>query len=148
MLSIVFLSSGLQIGSSGSDGLVKLWNVKDGACVNTMDNHTDKIWALETNSDESLLVSGSSDSNITVWKDVTALRIEQDEKAKVETMVHKQDLEIFESKGEYGNALLLALYLDSPFKILTILKKVYTSCDQDTQLNVNTVLATLSQADV
>jgi WD40 repeat protein len=32
----------MQLVSTASDGLVKLWNVKDEECVKTLDNHEDK----------------------------------------------------------------------------------------------------------
>jgi hypothetical protein len=34
--------------SSGSDGLCKLWNIRTTDCVQTMDEHDYKIWALDT----------------------------------------------------------------------------------------------------
>jgi WD40 repeat protein len=33
----------MQLVTSASDGLVKLWNIKDEACVKTLDNHEDKV---------------------------------------------------------------------------------------------------------
>ena len=43
MLRVDFLSQGMQLVSTASDGLVKLWNIKDEACVKTLDNHEDKV---------------------------------------------------------------------------------------------------------
>ena len=43
MLRVDFLSSGMQLVTSASDGLVKLWNIRDEACVRTLDNHEDKV---------------------------------------------------------------------------------------------------------
>ena len=57
--------------SSASDGLVKLWNVREEECIATMDNHEDKVWALAVSSDESVVVSGAADSMITFWQDST-----------------------------------------------------------------------------
>ena len=33
----------MQLLTSSSDGLVKLWNIKDEECVKTLDNHEDKV---------------------------------------------------------------------------------------------------------
>lgn len=33
----------MQLVTTSSDGLVKLWNIKDEACVKTLDNHEDKV---------------------------------------------------------------------------------------------------------
>ena len=53
---------------SGSDGLLKLWTIKNNECVKTFDEHKDKVWALATTSDETSLITGGGDSNIIVWK--------------------------------------------------------------------------------
>ena len=53
---------------SGSDGLVKLWTIKNNECVRTLDEHEDKIWALAVSSCEETVVTGAADSNIIVWK--------------------------------------------------------------------------------
>lgn len=46
VLCCQFLSRGLQVASGSADGLVRLWDVRSGECVNTFDRHEDKIWAL------------------------------------------------------------------------------------------------------
>ena len=43
VLRVDFLSMGQQLVTSSSDGLVKLWNIKDEECVKTLDNHDDKV---------------------------------------------------------------------------------------------------------
>lgn len=42
VLRVDFLTNGMQLVTSASDGLVKLWNIKDEQCVKTLDNHEDK----------------------------------------------------------------------------------------------------------
>ena len=37
------MSAGMQLMTAASDGLVKLWNIRDEQCVATMDNHTEKV---------------------------------------------------------------------------------------------------------
>lgn len=54
--------------SSGSDGLVKLWTIKTNECVKTLDAHQDKVWALHASAKDDKMVTGSADSNITVWE--------------------------------------------------------------------------------
>lgn len=53
---------------SGSDGLVKVWTVRTGECVATLDAHTERIWALTTSRDGEVLASGGGDSLICFWK--------------------------------------------------------------------------------
>jgi WD40 repeat protein len=49
----------MQVLSSSADGLVKLWSLRTGECVNTFDEHTGKIWAMSSGGKaESLLATG------------------------------------------------------------------------------------------
>ena len=43
MLRVDFLTRGMQLISCASDGLVKVWNVKDEDCTTTLDNHEEKV---------------------------------------------------------------------------------------------------------
>ena len=72
-----FLSNDLQLLTSSSDGLMKLWATKNEECLATMDNHEDKVWALAINSDERLVVTGAADSVITIWKDNTQEKVQE-----------------------------------------------------------------------
>jgi len=75
------MSSFRQLVSAGGDGLVKVWTIKTGECEVTLDNHTDRIWSLALNENESVLVSGGGDSVMTFWGDTTAL--EKEKQAKI-----------------------------------------------------------------
>lgn len=83
----------MQLITSASDGLVKLWNIKDEECIKTLDNHEDKvclmgllcrcstdlqIWALAISKDEKTIVSAGADSVATFWEDSS--EVEQAEK--------------------------------------------------------------------
>ncbi|KAJ3016175.1 UNVERIFIED_CONTAM: Transducin (beta)-like 3 [Siphonaria sp. JEL0065] len=124
VLKISFLSFGMQMVSSGSDGLVKLWNIKSNECVATFDNHEDKVWALTTKSDESLVVSGGADSKITLWEDCTVEEQEELDKENTEKVSKEQDLNNFLKKKDYKNAIILAMELDKPFRLLTLFKQL------------------------
>lgn len=73
------MTQGQQLVSSSSDGLVKIWNIKDEECAASLDNHEDKIWALAISEDEQTIVSGAADSVVTFWSDCT----QTDEREKV-----------------------------------------------------------------
>uniref|UniRef100_A0A2K6NRR7 Transducin beta like 3 n=1 Tax=Rhinopithecus roxellana TaxID=61622 RepID=A0A2K6NRR7_RHIRO len=45
---VAFVSRGTQLLSSGSDGLLKLWTIKNNECVRTLDAHEDKVWGLHS----------------------------------------------------------------------------------------------------
>lgn len=53
---------------SGSDGLVKLWTIKTNECIKTLDAHQDKVWGLHGSRKDDKMVTGSADSNVTVWE--------------------------------------------------------------------------------
>ena len=87
MLKVSFITSGLQLISSGSDGLVKLWNCKSNECVATLDNHTEKIWALTVRKDEKFVASGGADSLINLWQDCTIEEMEASVKEEEELIL-------------------------------------------------------------
>jgi U3 small nucleolar RNA-associated protein 13 len=43
VLRVGFISKGMQLVSTASDGLVKLWNIREEECVKTLDGHEDKV---------------------------------------------------------------------------------------------------------
>eukprot|EP00842_Homolaphlyctis_polyrhiza_P003866 jgi/Hompol1/4480/HPOL_003675-RA len=121
VLNISFLTAGMQLISSGSDGLIKLWNIKDNECVGTFDNHEDRIWGLAVDQAEQRVFSGSSDSSITIWSDVTVEEKEIQEREQSEKIIKEQDLSLYLVRHDYRNAVMLAMQLDQPFRILGIL---------------------------
>ncbi|KAI8895545.1 WD40-repeat-containing domain protein [Globomyces pollinis-pini] len=121
VLNVSFITAGMQFVSTGSDGLVKLWNVKDGECVGTFDNHEDRIWALSVNKGENHVYTGSSDSTISIWRDVTEEEKQQEQEINDEKITKEQDLTLFLKRKDYKNAIILAMQLDQPFKILKII---------------------------
>ena len=96
VLHVEFISSGLQLASSGSDGLVKVWTIRTNECATTLDNHEDKIWALATKKDDSLIVSGSADARMTVWRDTT-LEDQEIEHKEIQERLVKYVVDIFEN---------------------------------------------------
>ncbi|MCJ1233953.1 U3 small nucleolar RNA-associated protein 13 [Varicellaria rhodocarpa] len=149
-----------QIVSAGGDGLVKIWDVSTGECATTLDNHTDRIWALTTlppptttttttNHKSTILVSGGADSIITFWRDTTStthaalttastLRLEQDQALQNHIRTHN-----------YRDAITLALQLNHPARLLALFTAVvHTSPAEEGSLSgvlaVDVVLASLA----
>lgn len=65
--------------SSSVDGIVKIWNQKKQVCVNTIQMHDEKIWALDV--EDKFVVTGGGDSSVKVWRDCT-LEKELEDKEK------------------------------------------------------------------
>ena len=78
----------MQLVSCASDGLVKVWNIKDEETATTLDNHEEKVWALAISKDEKTIISGAADSVVTIWQDVTVEQ-EEEKAAKEDALIMK-----------------------------------------------------------
>ncbi|KAG1526209.1 hypothetical protein G6F46_005425 [Rhizopus delemar] len=125
VLRVDFLTAGLQLLSAASDGLVKVWTIKTNECAATLDNHTEKVWAVAVRKDEKFVVSAGADSVVNFWEDVTLQEQEEELKEKEELIIKEQELQNFIRKKDYLNAILLALSLEQPFRLLKLFKEVH-----------------------
>jgi hypothetical protein len=92
-------STPLQVISAGSDGLVKLWNIRTSECISTFDEHEDKVWALALGGPgEKVMATGGGDAVVAVWEDVT----EADQAAAQE-----QEEELLQKEQALQNALVV-----------------------------------------
>ncbi|RKP08927.1 quinon protein alcohol dehydrogenase-like superfamily [Thamnocephalis sphaerospora] len=123
-LRVEFLTAGTQLVSTGSDGLVKLWTIKTNECTETLDDHEDKIWALAVRSDEDRLITGSADSTIHIWQDFTEADREDARKEQAELVEKEQTLSNYLLKKDYKNAILLAMSLEQPHRLLKLFTEV------------------------
>ncbi|XP_039211517.1 transducin beta-like protein 3 [Crotalus tigris] len=124
VLKVIFVSEGGQVLSSGADGLLKLWTIKNNECVKTLDAHDNKVWALHANKKDDTLVTGSTDSRVLLWKDVTQTELEEDQAKQEEQILKEQQLANLLQKRQFLKALGLAISLDRPHTVLTIIKAI------------------------
>lgn len=96
-LALIHIHAHTRSPHSGSDGLIKLWTIKTNECVETFDQHTDKVWALAVSPSEQFVVSGGSDSVINLWRD--------DSKEKEDLRAHEEEQKIVLTQ-ELSNHLL------------------------------------------
>ncbi|CAG8442083.1 2687_t:CDS:10 [Ambispora gerdemannii] len=54
--------------SSSKDTLLKLWDLNTQHCVETVVAHRNEIWDFDVSRDETMLVTGSGDPELKVWK--------------------------------------------------------------------------------
>ncbi|KAK9465215.1 quinon protein alcohol dehydrogenase-like superfamily [Lipomyces arxii] len=145
VLKSIFISAGAQVVSAGGDGLVKVWDVKTGECNTTLDNHEDKVWSLAHRGDDKVFASGGGDSVITFWEDITEeelARISQEEAAMVEK---EQELENYVFRKEWKNAILLALSLNHPARLLNLFRTVIAeNAEKNSVMGLKDVDAVLS----
>jgi len=60
-----------QLVSCGADGVWSVWTLRNNEVIYRDDTHADKIWGLAVTGDGSCVVTGSSDSTVRIWDDVT-----------------------------------------------------------------------------
>ena len=112
------------LASAGGDGLVKVWDASTDECACTLDNHTDRVWALATRASTGHLVSGGGDGVVTFWADTTATTIAASAAASTARIEQEQVLLNHEKKGHYREAIVLALQLNHPARLLKIFSDV------------------------
>jgi len=62
------LGSNLSTIASGSgDNSVKVWNVENENCINTLTGHTSSAVSITMTSDRSKIISGSADKRVKIW---------------------------------------------------------------------------------
>ncbi|KAL6709675.1 U3 small nucleolar RNA-associated protein 13 [Coniothyrium glycines] len=115
---------GPQIASAAGDGLVKIWDSISGEAMSTLDNHTDRVWALTSHPTSGALISGGGDSVITFWRDTTSATLEAATTAETERVELDQKLQNFAYAGNYREAIVLALQMDQPGRLFSLLKSV------------------------
>lgn len=139
-----------QVASAGGDGLVKVWDLGSGEGESTLDNHTDRVWALavrpagkapqksrdkdvemdevpDEDEDEprekkrsTTLVSGGGDGVLTFWTDTTQVALKQSLERENLRIEQDQELSNLIFAKNYRDAITLALQLDQPGKLLSI----------------------------
>ncbi|XP_062914934.1 transducin beta-like protein 3 [Mobula hypostoma] len=129
VLKIIFVSHGTQLLTSGSDGLLKLWTIKTNECVKTLDAHEDKVWGLHCNKKDDLVVTGSGDSCIIIWKDVTEIELAEEQAKQEEQILKQQELSNLLHERKYLKALGLAISLDQPQTALVVIKALLAECN-------------------
>ena len=58
---------GQYLVSGSFDNTLKVWDLKSGRCLHTLEGHTDAVWACAITPDGQYLASGSVDHTVKVW---------------------------------------------------------------------------------
>lgn len=143
----------LQVATAGGDGLVKIWDSSTGEVVATLDNHSDRVWALTVHPETNALVSGGGDSTITFWKDTTSITIATNTALATARVEQEQQLQNFIHAGHYREAIALALQLNHPARLLSLFQSVVSTNPPEAgslsgNLAVDSVLSTLSDSQL
>jgi U3 small nucleolar RNA-associated protein 13 len=129
------------IASAGADGLVKIWSPYSGEIETTLDNHTDRVWALATpylpcstsesdsaeRNTEFSLISGAADATVTFWIDTTSTSLSAAITASTARIEQDQQLQNYIHAGAYREAITLALQLNHPARLLSLFQSAVDS---------------------
>ncbi|XP_044750631.1 transducin beta-like protein 3 [Coccinella septempunctata] len=127
VFNIRFISNGYQILSSGGDGNIQIVNIKDSKCQLSLEEHDGKVWGMAIKQDESMIVTGDSNSTLIKWKDVTEQKRLEKLKESEEQVLDEQKLNNYLQDRNWLKALKLALRLDKPFRVLNIVNEIIKS---------------------
>jgi U3 small nucleolar RNA-associated protein 13 len=122
---------GPQLASAAGDGLVKVWDSASGETMSTLDNHTDRVWALASHPTTGTLISGGADSVISFWADTTSATLEAATTAETERVELDQRLQNYAHSGNYREAITLALQMDQPARLFSLFKTVIETENPD-----------------
>lgn len=59
------------MATAGGDGLIKIWDPRDGTFVRTLKGHKTSVFSVQYTSSEQFLVSAGSDKEIIIWSLMT-----------------------------------------------------------------------------
>ena len=107
-----------------------MWNIKTNECLNTYDEHTDKIWALCANPSETKFLTGGADSKLILWKNTTDEIHSEEMEKREEILLKEQELMNCLKDKKYKKALKLSIILDRPFKCYEIINEILSSKHQ------------------
>ncbi|OGM47032.1 putative small nucleolar ribonucleoprotein complex subunit [Aspergillus bombycis] len=134
------------VASAAADGLVKIWSPYTGELETTLDNHTDRVWALASPtpsgsradvlsssthnfSSPYAIASGSADSTVTFWTDTTSATYTATVSANAARIEQDQKLENYIRAGAYREAITLALQLNHPGRLLSLFTAAVDTAD-------------------
>ena len=143
----------VQVATAGGDGLVKIWDANSAEVECTLDNHEDRVWALAVDKANNTLVSGGGDGTITFWADTTSKTIAASAAASTARVEQEQQLQNFIHAKSYRSAIVLAIQLNHPGRLLALFTSVVSTNPPETGslsglVAVDKVLASLAQEQI
>ncbi|GAD96402.1 conserved hypothetical protein [Paecilomyces variotii No. 5] len=135
------------VASAAADGLVKIWSPYTGELETTLDNHTDRVWALASPTPSGSradvkpsptshgkrapfsLISGAADSTVTFWTDTTSATLSAAVNANSARVEQDQQLQNYIRAGAYREAITLALQLNHPGRLLSLFSAAIDAAD-------------------
>lgn len=110
---------------------MKFWNLKTSECINTVNAHEGKIWALDVsatmNKFETKFITGGTDSKITLWSDVTKTKEKENLEKEEEKLNKEEQLRNLGYGRDYLNAMKLSLEINHKGNFMNSLQRFITN---------------------
>ncbi|MGK7874425.1 MAG: pentapeptide repeat-containing protein [Xenococcaceae cyanobacterium] len=101
--TVAFSPDGQVMASGGNDHKVKLWKLKSGICIKTLEGHTKRVRSVTFSNDGKFIASGSEDRTIKIW-DVDSKRclqtLEHTSRVHFVTFIPNQDGQLLASASD------------------------------------------------
>lgn len=137
-----------QLLSCGADGLIKLWDYKQGEIIKSLDNHDQRIWAMDLKNDGEFFTTADADGKLSSWTDNTEEEVKLKELQAKEKIEQEQSLSNFIKNKDWSNAFLLALTLDHSMRLYNVIKSsIETNDDKDSIIGSFALENTISLLD-
>lgn len=137
-----------QLLSCGADGLIKLWDYKQGEIIKSLDNHDQRIWAVDLKNDGEYFTTADADGKLSFWTDNTEEEVKLKELQAKEKIEQEQSLSNYIKNKDWSNAFLLALTLDHSMRLYNVIKSsIETNEDKDSIIGSFSLENTISLLD-
>lgn len=137
-----------QLLSCGADGLIKLWDYKQGEIIKSLDNHDQRIWAMDLKNDGEYFTTADADGKLSFWTDNTEEEVKFKELQAKEKIEQEQSLSNYIKNKDWSNAFLLALTLDHSMRLYNVIKSsIETNEDKDSIIGSFSLENTISLLD-
>lgn len=137
-----------QLLSCGADGLIKLWDYKQGEIIKSLDNHDQRIWAVDLKNDGEYFTTADADGKLSFWTDNTEEEVKFKELQAKEKIEQEQSLSNYIKNKDWSNAFLLALTLDHSMRLYNVIKSsIETNEDKDSIIGSFSLENTISLLD-
>ena len=137
-----------QLLSWGAEGLFRLWESKQGELINSLDNHDQRIWAMDLKNDGEYFTTADADGKLSFWTDNTEEEVKFKELQAKEKIEQEQSLSNYIKNKDWSNAFLLALTLDHSMRLYNVIKSsIETNDDKDSIIGSFSLENTISLLD-
>lgn len=134
VLDGLVVAAGQQVLSAGADGMLRLHTLRSGELEASMDQHSDRIWALAHTPQG--VVSGGSDGRIVQWADCTAEEVALSLQAAEAKLLVEQAVANHLRGGRHLQALRAALTLTNSAKVLEVLQAILDTSSEALQQHI------------